>query len=697
MVVVFVCLYLLTYNSYANTVVDSELSRAVGIGLITADDLEQSDKPITYSALSIMIKNMLGTIDENYAKSWEKVAHMALKSNKFVTRQEGMLSLFYAAEIMGCIQDDSDWLKMHMKISDCWDELTWEYNEFPDWQRKALYEKEWDNSMIAAYFFCLGQQSPMIGNLLFDYDASSNSMRLKDKLTTDEAIRAVLRLYECNVVPLDSLTIMQETEWLHKANARIEEIKNSKNTSIKYSGRAYYVSNEGKDSNNGRSKNKPWATLDKVNKVKLRKGDAIFFERGSLFRGYLKCQEGVLYSAYGQGEKPKIYGSIENGAYAKKWTKVPGTDNIWRYYKDIGDCGTIVFNDGESCATKERVYWNGKAYISTKDYKTKFNIKDLEELSFFNELKLKGHSVPIYLYDKRIKGKLYLRCDKGNPGKVYKSIEFLTNDHKSLSLVSGAKGCVVDNLCVKYGDNCGIELIEDSVAQNCEVAWVGGFVLSYNKIEEDNYNNAITYAGDGIVIGGVNNTAINNYIHDVYDYGMTVETGYRDAFNIDIMENLEFTNNVISYCNGGAVIINWEREADENHRFRNIQLKENHILFSGYGWSYKRHIELDSEYMANAIMFFDVPNVNDGIYIKDNVLYLAKYALIYHGMIKDNTPILDGNTYVQDKYGLIIRGPNKYSRSIISILADKNTINSFLKDKNAVIHNLKYIDTNDKK
>lgn len=51
---------------------------------------------------------------------------------------------------------------------------------------------------------------------------------------------------------------------------------------------------------------------------RLKSGDAVFFERGGLWRGYLDCAEGVTYSAYGQGEKPRIYGSPENGADPNK-------------------------------------------------------------------------------------------------------------------------------------------------------------------------------------------------------------------------------------------------------------------------------------------------------------------------------------------------------------------------------------------
>lgn len=54
---------------------------------------------------------------------------------------------------------------------------------------------------------------------------------------------------------------------------------------------------------------------------------------------------GVTYSAYGEGDKPAIYGSPENGAGAEKWELLEGTDNIWVFYKDVLECGTIVLDE----------------------------------------------------------------------------------------------------------------------------------------------------------------------------------------------------------------------------------------------------------------------------------------------------------------------------------------------------------------
>ena len=140
-----------------------------------------------------------------------------------------------------------------------------------------------------------------------------------------------------------TLTAMDQ-EILANADARRESILNSP-TEVTVSGTRYYVSADGDDSNNGRSEESPWASLDKVNSANLNPGDGVFFRRGDIWRGKaLIAQNGVTYSAYGEGAKPGIYGSPENGADPSKWSLMEGTDNIWVFYKEIMDCGDIVLD-----------------------------------------------------------------------------------------------------------------------------------------------------------------------------------------------------------------------------------------------------------------------------------------------------------------------------------------------------------------
>ncbi len=95
------------------------------------------------------------------------------------------------------------------------------------------------------------------------------------------------------------------------------------------SGKTYYVSNNGSDSNSGLSETAAWKTLSKVNSVTLAAGDNVLFRRGDTFYGSLiPLKSGsstlpVIYGAYGTGDKPVISGfetitgwtSYGNGIY----------------------------------------------------------------------------------------------------------------------------------------------------------------------------------------------------------------------------------------------------------------------------------------------------------------------------------------------------------------------------------------------
>ena len=146
------------------------------------------------------------------------------------------------------------------------------------------------------------------------------------------------------------------------------KILNSTNLldSIVPEGTIYYISPNGNDSNPGKFEEGAWSSLIRVNETEFMPGDIVCFERGGVWRGQLRAREGVTYTAYGSGDKPKIYGSPENAASPEKWIKE--TENIYRYYKPLkSDVGTLVFNDGEEHAIKAilRTEADGKTFNNT--------------------------------------------------------------------------------------------------------------------------------------------------------------------------------------------------------------------------------------------------------------------------------------------------------------------------------------------
>ena len=106
-----------------------------------------------------------------------------------------------------------------------------------------------------------------------------------------------------------------------KAEALKEKILNAKDE-ITYSGTAYYVSNKGDDRNDGLTPEKAIQSVERIYSLPLREGDAVLFERGGLWRGDVHVYvKNITYAAYGEGPKPRFYGSLKNYAVPHEWVK----------------------------------------------------------------------------------------------------------------------------------------------------------------------------------------------------------------------------------------------------------------------------------------------------------------------------------------------------------------------------------------
>ncbi len=92
----------------------------------------------------------------------------------------------------------------------------------------------------------------------------------------------------------------------------------------------YYISNSGNDSNLGTTPQQAWKTLQRVNNLVPKPGDSILFRRGDEWSGTVavnmfgKQGTPIVYGAFGEGAKPKIYGSEK----ITGWTKHSG--NIYK-------------------------------------------------------------------------------------------------------------------------------------------------------------------------------------------------------------------------------------------------------------------------------------------------------------------------------------------------------------------------------
>ncbi len=454
------------------------------------------------------------------------------------------------------------------------------------------------------------------------------------------------------------------------AEEKKQAILNSK-TEVTVTGTSYYVdATNGNDDNDGKTPETAWKTVDRVNKATLKRGDGVFFKRGDIYRTRMQTKGGVTYSAYGEGEKPRFYGSPENGADASKWTLMEGTTNIWVYATEMVDVGAIIL-DGKEAALKEIPdLIGGEHYVRKKkdvvfDIKTELN----EDLEFYCAIKSKNMGTD--------KGKIYFRCDKGNPGTIYKDIEFNT---KNNVIGVGGEDITFDNICVMYGGSHGIGsgTTKNLTVQNCTFGWIGGAIQHYND------NGTVTRFGNGVEIyGGCDGYVIDNcYVYQCYDAGITHQ--YGNGTNNNSMYNITYSNNLIEDCiysieyfNGDAVGGTAIRDG------KNYKVIGNILRRAGYGFGNQRP---DGNASSHLKGWTSRNEYEKGSYIiENNIFDRGMWSLVQTQATYDAwCPLYDNNTFIQ-----WIDGPIGFNRGGVKMnfdsLADI-TLKLDLGDKNAKVY-----------
>ncbi len=93
--------------------------------------------------------------------------------------------------------------------------------------------------------------------------------------------------------------------------------------------RTYFVdANNGKDEYSGRTMDKPWKTLSKVNKISFIPGDTILFRGGDTFTGQIKhfythddTVDAIIYGSYGTGKGKIRLGTSDTAGIWVQFTK----------------------------------------------------------------------------------------------------------------------------------------------------------------------------------------------------------------------------------------------------------------------------------------------------------------------------------------------------------------------------------------
>ncbi|MBO5092936.1 MAG: right-handed parallel beta-helix repeat-containing protein [Lachnospiraceae bacterium] len=468
-----------------------------------------------------------------------------------------------------------------------------------------------------------------------------------------------------------------------------------------YTGTAYYVSEDGDDGCDGRTPETAWASIERVNEVNLQYGDAVFFERGGVWRNTtVETRPGVTYSAFGEGRKPRICASPENGGREDYWSLwYEGNDGkkIWLYHRDMPDCGAIVLDETQA-AQKILGFWNGTEYLNYigpnnhNDYEfdaetqlaqPAFDVKEQlsDDLTFFSQADSRlPDTLPIFLtgwnvegecYAQTSVGPLYFRCDEGNPAAVYESIEFQT--HTPL-FDNVASECVLDNLFIGFAGDGVVTVNEgdDVTVQNCEIGWVGGIVGCYNTGDEMTaYGCGIQRLAGALGTSGSGTRFLNNYVHEMYHAGGGIEIFQEQKETLKCTEDVLISGNLFYHCASGVTFFNWDEEPNPEHQFKNCIYEDNYIMFTGMeDW-------LDDG-ASPAFVHEGGPNMQEGCVVRDNVFFGARTALVY---IEEYDPAyfpeFRNNIYIQyEEYPYIFC----QNREVSEIFSSKAAL-SFLKDE----------------
>ena len=175
----------------------------------------------------------------------------------------------------------------------------------------------------------------------------------------------------------------------------------------------YYVSfSSGNDSNDGKSEDKPFKNLGKINSITFKPGDKINFKSGDSWRGYFKVlgsgeeSNKIEIGSYGSGNKPKIDG---NGYQASIFLEnvenisVSGLEFTNQASHKLSNGDTKLMHNSDRSGEGERFgilvlrYGNGRniSNISISDIK----ISDIYPTPSNSDNKHKGYGIRFESYN----------------------------------------------------------------------------------------------------------------------------------------------------------------------------------------------------------------------------------------------------------------------------------------------------------
>ncbi len=374
-----------------------------------------------------------------------------------------------------------------------------------------------------------------------------------ENLLTTEQYHAELK----KLLETENFTTADEA-YLNNLDALGDRVRDmlyySEGEELTCTGTKYYISNNGNDANDGKSPETAWATIGKAKSAPLKAGDMICLERGSMWREKLKGINGVTYTAYGEGPKPAIYDSVD--LTEGTWTPTD-TENIWVYSEKLSakDFGAIVFNYGLDDVT-----------FGNKE-ESKAKLRDNLDFVFTGQ----------YAKDRPIDRKIYLKCEGGNPGDIFESIE-LINVGELMTSTKDIHDITLNNIHFFGGENHYFNTNPKNITISyCYFEWQGG---SYFGTENNKAG-----GGGGAWFSCENLVYDHCYFNQQFDCALSPQFS-GDADTPGVFNGFKVTNCMFENCEYGLEYFTTQNNTTEN-RIENMYFAYNFCRKGGEGFGDK--------------------------------------------------------------------------------------------------------------
>ncbi len=405
------------------------------------------------------------------------------------------------------------------------------------------------------------------------------------------------------------------------SDAMKNDIINAKDE-ITVSGKKYYISNNGDDSNDGRSPETAWATIGRLNEMTdiIKAGDAVLFERGGEWRivsgSIVQTKEGVSYGAYGIGRKPVLNGSARNYADENFWSETE-YENVYVCSFDFDNAGIAVVDfTGKAGNYNEKVIQ--KRIIGLGGFEGLPDLKD--DCTYFGDLKTK---------------KLYFCSKEGNPGLRFSSIEIGGRN----SAFYNKNANIIDNFEIRFAGYGVIGGTKMNV-KNCIFDYIGGCQLCCGETEPVVCGNAVEICGccDGFYVE-------NCWMYQICDSGISHQQW--EKIGRCEHKNIKYTGNVVEYCYWSIEFNNIKTVDGSYRKVENFNHSYNVLSMGGYGFGGYHFYREKASTLYNC---FGIPLLENGV-CKKNILNRCCGSLYRISSEADKGIAFSKNINVQENDG----------------------------------------------